>query len=207
MTKLWGLAVGAAMLLSGGAARADLILNGSFEQPGQIAFWYYGTNGAIPGWTSNNNEIEIGSAGFYGAAPYAGAQVAELNGDKYDTISQTVTGLTVGAKYLLNWGYAGRTGGGSQQMDVFWGGTKIATNTAVGATAWTTNSAVLAATSSQMVLSFAAVNTGVAGVPNTGNLLDGVTLNAATAVPEPATIALMALGISALVAVRYRRRA
>ena len=206
MRSVRGFVLGAAIVLSAGAARADLITNGSFEQPSVTSGYSFYTNGGVPGWTSNNNEIEIGTSSFYGISNYAGTQLAELNGSMYDTISQTVTGLTAGAKYTLTWAYAGRSGAGSQRMDVSWGGTRVATNLAADGTAWTTNSMLVTATSSSMVLSFAGVNTGAGAGPNYGNLLDGVTLNAA-AVPEPATIALLMAGVAAVAAVRMRRRA
>lgn len=54
------------------------------------------------------------------------------------------------------------------------------------------------------VLSFLAVGT-PSGVPPFA-LLDGVTLNAATAVPEPATWTMMMVGIAALGGIARSRR-
>ena len=192
-----------ALMLGGGSARADLIINGSFENPSVGGGYTVFTNGGVPGWTSNNNELEIDTTSILGLANYAGTQSAELNGNTYDTISQTVTGLVIGQRYLLSWGYAGRNGAGAQRVNVLFNGAQVAQNNAVDGTPWTTTSIIVQATAASQVLSFAAVNVG--GNSNAGNELDGVTLNAY--VPEPRSIAIFAVALLGMVAWRKTRAA
>lgn len=93
------LVLAAAVFVAGGAgaARADLITNGSFENPSVNGGFTIFGNGGVPGWTSNNNEIEIDASGVVGLPNYARTQSVELNGNTFDTMSQTGTGLVVGA--------------------------------------------------------------------------------------------------------------
>lgn len=189
-------------LASAGAARADLIVNGSFESPVVSSYAVF-ANGGVPGWTSNNNEQEINNTSGLSIAPYAGVQSTELNGNTFDTISQTVTGLTVGQRYVLTWAYAGRDGSGNQQMNVLFGGTQVGQNTSSGATAWSANSVIVQATAVSQVVSFAAINVG--GNSSIGNELDAVTLNAL--VPEPGTVALFATALIGFVWWRQKRAA
>ncbi len=201
---LRSLMVASVLVLGAGAARADLIVNGSFENPNVGTGFTVFTNGGVPGWTSNNNEIEINNtAGSIGFAAYSGAQSAELNGTTYDTISQTVTGLVVGKDYLLTWAYSGRVGAGNQQTNVLFNGVQVGQNTSTGAAAgWVNTSVIVRAAATSQVLSFAAINVG--GSASAGNELDAVTLNAY--VPEPATIALFGAGLLGLAAWRRPRR-
>lgn len=191
--------LGVLSVFGAGAARADFIVNGSFENPGTSNYAIY-TNGSVPGWTSNNNEIEIDRGAVLPA--YDGVQSVELNGNTFDTISQTVTGLTVGQNYILTWAYAGRGGSGPQQMNVLFNGTQVGQNTNDGNSnfTWTNNSVVVKATSTTATVSFAAINVG--GSSALGNELDAVTLNA---VAEPASAALLGVGMLGLAVWRRRR--
>lgn len=189
------------LLLSGiGSAKADFIVNGSFENPGTWNFGIY-ANGGVPGWTSNNNEIEIDSGAVLPA--YNGTQSVELNGNMFDTITQTVTGLVSGQYYALTWAYAGRSGSGLQQMNVLFNGAQVGQNNSDGNSnlAWSNNTAIVRATSATATVSFAAINLG--GNGSLGNELDAVTLNAYVA--EPASAALLGSGLMALVMWRRRR--
>jgi hypothetical protein len=64
-------------------ASAELIVNGSFEVPDVTGTFALFANGAVPGWTSPNNLIEIDttanlSPGF-GTPAVDGAQSAEID--------------------------------------------------------------------------------------------------------------------------------
>ncbi len=179
-------------------AGIDLITNGSFENPSVGSGYSIFANGDVPGWTSNNNEIEIDYTPLLSMATYDGTQSVELNGTGPDTISQTVSGLTVGDVYNLTWGYGDRPGYGAQEAQVFFGGALVATDNGTGTGNWTPNSIFLTATSTSETLSFAAISGGGAG-----NEIDGVSLLKA---PEPsAFIVWTLLGAVGLFIARRRK--
>ena len=175
-------------------ARANLIVDGSFETPSVGSSWSIFANGQVPGWTSNNNEIEIDYSPILGLpGAYDGTQSVELNGNTFDTISQLVTGLTLNQTYRLTWAYAGRSGSCNEQMNVLFGGAQVGQNTSDGdgAQAFADYSTFVTATATSETLSFAAINVG--GSPGLGNELDAVTL---TAVPEPGSLALLVSAVT-----------
>ena len=210
MTRSAWLATAAAFAAIAGAnpARAtpNLITNGSFEAPSVGGGWSLFANGSVPGWTSNNNELEIDHTPILsgaGTSAYDGSQSAEVDGSTFDTLSQTVTGLTIGARYTLSWAYGSRPGSGPQRLDVSFGGVPVASNTSDGsgdAVAWTPNVYTIVANATSETLSFAAANVG--GAPSVGNEIDAVSL---TAVPEPASLCLVGSGLLGLGLLRRKR--
>jgi len=163
---------------------------------GNVALWGPG-NGSANGLTVSPN-----GGAFVGADP-------DFNNG---AISQTITGLTPGQSYNLDFffaasqqaGFLGATSGGWQvtlgsQVE----NTPLLPNVSKGFSGWVPEQLVFTATSGTETLSFLATGTGGAALPPFA-LLDGVTL---TPVPEPATWALMLVGVGALGAgLRMRRR-
>jgi len=147
-------------------------------------------NGGVPGWNDTcctGDGIEIDYSPVIGGPAYDGSQSMEVDANTFDTVSQTVNGLTVGQQYTLFWAYGDRPGSGPQELEVYFGGSLVTTDYDLAATnsslVWFPQSFTVTATSTSEVLSFAAVNVG--GLESYGNEIDGVSLNA---VPEPGTL-------------------
>jgi len=154
-----------------GAAHAAVIVNGDFTNPNVGGG--YGQFATIPGWFDTSDTLEVGASSVYGLP----------------------------CETDLSWDYGGRNGGGPQQLDVFFGGVQIATDTSNGVNAfWTPNEVSVIASGSSETLTFQSVNVG--GTASYGNELTGVSI----AVPEPAAWALMLLGFAGLGAALRTRR-
>jgi hypothetical protein len=178
-------------------AKANLIVNGNFADPDVQGGYDNFANGQVPGWTNTFNadgiEIDESSIAVLGGPAYPGTtQSAELNGNTFDWISQTIPGLSVGAHYTLSWAYGDRPGYRAQLMQVYFGSQLVASDLSSGAHAaltWTLNSFDVVALNTSETLTFKAINIG--GKAQGGNEITAVSL----VLPEPASIALLGLGL------------
>ena len=165
-------------------------------------------NGNVTLWGPHNG----GATGntLPATSPTGGNFVGADGAFEQGAITQTVTGLTVGTNYLLTfWWAAGQqspfVGTTTENWGVTFGSqsytTPTVTTPSMGFSPWQQASVVFSATSASQVLSFLA-----AGTPNGTppfSLLDGVSLVAA---PEPATWAVMTVGLAGASVFAARRR-
>lgn len=106
-------------------SNCNLIVNGSFE-----SYYCLGYTSSLPGWNWTGDYFEINTPGTYGVTGASGNIVAELDaascytGGFYQDV-QTTAGQT----YRLSVDLAMRAGTSSatNSVEIWWGGTKIAT--------------------------------------------------------------------------------
>ena len=174
------------------AAQANLITNGSFAS-------------SLGGWTPSgmacSTQVDWQNVGG------ANAGVARLNacGESATdpTITQLVSGLTIGATYLLSWDnsvHVASSGDNAAEFAALVNGTVLlgTNNTSNG---WLSYSASFVATATSQSISFSAerLNT------DTSYYVDNISLVAVNTVPEPGSLVLAGLALGAL-AFRSRRR-
>lgn len=153
-----------------------------------------------------------GSAnGLPATSPDGGNYVAADGAFEIGAIQQTIAGLTIGQTYALSFWWAGaqqtaHDGPNTEQWQVSLGdltqSTAVVDNISHGFTGWQLQTFDFVADQVNPVLSFLAIGTPNGEPPF--SLLDGVSLEA---VPEPATFALIGLGLMAIpLAGRLRRK-
>jgi uncharacterized protein DUF642/PEP-CTERM motif-containing protein len=203
-------------------ASANSITNGSFEA---VAFNQGGsgqflglTDAEVPGWhiPNSNGTYPWGlqNSNPYGAGPAAqGNQWIVLglysSGFPY-SIEQTMTGLTVGGTYRVDFAIASETGCCAQAQVQFLSGSSTPSQTFTAPasgnywTAWSYQTMNFVASASSVTISF----NQYFGMTTGFDLgLDDVSVNlvGGAAVPEPASLILIGSGLTGLV-VRARRR-
>jgi hypothetical protein len=197
-------ALAAVVILAASSAFAgpNLIVNGDFAAPNVGLGWNEWSPGTTQtGWTSANDAIEIGhSTTNYGLpCVTSGCQNLEVNANTWGDDYQTVTGLTVGDWYTLSYLYGGRTSGGPDALDVYFGGVHLTTDSgSVGS--WTLNTFTVRATDTSEKLEF--ISQVTSGNPGYGNEITAVSLST----PEASTWAMMGLGFAGLGLVGFRVR-
>ena len=166
-----------------------------------------GVSGNVKLWGPNDGSAN----GLPATSPDGGNFIAADGAYQTGPISQTVNGLSIGQSYTVSFYFAGAqqsgfTGATTEQWLVSLGSQQLATavlqDTSHGFTGWQFTSLTFTATATSEVLAFLAVGT-PSGVPPF-TLLDGVSMNAVSAVPEPASAALLVTGLLICVVIRRR---
>ncbi len=190
------------LFLAAGAASAgpiELLTNGSFEKNG-VGSGSWTIKSALDGWTVGTKGVEVRN-NVAGTAQN-GSNFLELDSTANSWISQTIDTIA-GGKYDLSFYYAPRenTAAKTNGIDVLWNGTllkHLEGDNFTSKTNWIKIDLSMFAVGSLSTLSFQA-----SGISDSiGGSLDNVSL---TAVPEPATIASMLLGLG-LMGFTLRRR-
>jgi hypothetical protein len=162
------------------------------------AIGQYGSNAL---WGPGNGSAN----GLPATSPTGGYFIAQDSDFQQAAIEQTINGLTVGNSYTVSFWWAAAqqytfNGPNQSQWQVSLGSqtqsTAFASIPSHGFMGWMNQSFTYTATSSSEVLSFFA--NGSPPVPPFA-LLDGVTLNANSPVPEPGTLALLGSGLLGVV--------
>lgn len=191
-------ALTAAVVASGSAHAAPLLTNGSFESNGQAnGSWAIYNN--LTGWSGSPN-VELRN-NVAGAAQH-GSNYVELDTTGNSAIFQNVS-TSLGQNYLLTFWYSPREGvaASSNGISVDWSGIEVGSVTGAGGSGnvWQQFSYAVVGTGATAQLRFSARGTS----DSLGGSLDNVTL---TAVPEPATLASLMLGLGLLGWSRRRKQ-
>src|SRR6185312_2749598 len=209
--------LGASALLFGGQAGAATILNGGFEAV-QIVSPFFSTNPAdIPDWTHAGSTGDallwnVGYSDSFGVAHSGEGNQFVTMGGGFDGLpatsswSTTITGLNIGSVYNLNFLLANELNpldpAIPQTVSVSLNGGAAVPFTTTALTGppywpvWEQESLLFTATGGSESLMFSSTTTADVG-------LDGVGVSA---VPEPATWAMMILGFLGVGFMAYRRK-
>jgi PEP-CTERM motif len=220
-------------LVFNGAARADLLTDGSFENATQGSY-FSGTitNSAWQVTSSGTNLhgviIQPTGGSSYPADPLTsgdpqagGTQVAYFVGDtEMDTLSQTITGLQIGISYQVGFDietpFNGRQNPGIATFSASVGGTTLLstmTNQLPAPANGTDNSAwvhesgnfIATSTTATFTFTFSTLGNSEAGQDV---LIDRVYVDttASIATPEPASLTMLGLGALGLMGYGWRRK-
>jgi hypothetical protein len=224
-TPIFAAALG--MFFVAHAAHANLLVNGNFAEDPPARGCAAGIT-SLPGWTVTNNvdiDVVINASCSPGEPPPGGGPYLDLTGsyaedgtDDRGTVSQTVA-THAGATYDLSFYFGGNSqwqclgypnDGAIKSMDVLLNDDVIGTysvNTAGASCSdgrFKLENIDFTATTDETTLSFESLNgEGIDAPSDFGPLLADVNLEQ---VPEPATFALLAMGLAAIGYTRRRNR-
>jgi hypothetical protein len=189
--------------------KVNQVVNGDFNTTPALGAggWSDFANGTVAGWTGSAGSIEIDTPGAIGPGiNQFSPQSLEVNANSPETVTQTITGLTVGQTYVLSLAYGDRPGSGDESMNVLLDGVLITTEVDnwfanTPSLVWHDGGWEIVATSTSETLSF--VGLPDSGQPSFGNEVTNVAL---VATPEPSTWLLMLSGIGLLGFAAWRQR-
>jgi hypothetical protein len=197
---LFTAAISGLFALSAAPSQAAVFFDG-FETPTSTGITYGGTDGAGAVFGDGTGLQSNGSPFGYMAAP-EGVQTAHIQSTA--SFTETVSGLVAGQTYDLSFYYAARPGYGVDGLSVTDGSTSIFNQTPSSSN-WVLINRDFVAMGTTDVLTFAGTNPTHMPYP-TFDYNVGVDAVGVSAVPEPATWAMMILGFMGIGFVAYRRK-
>ena len=182
-------------------ANADLITNGSFEDPALSWGSWNASYPSIPGWIATFGTIEIQN--HAAGTPFDGNQLVELDSWGNSGMRQDIS-TVAGHAYDLSFAYSPRPGvaAASNIIDVYFEGVLLASLTGTGGsdTDWTVYHYFVTATDALSTIEFRA-----GGVSDSlGGYLDAVHFTGVS-VPEPSTLLLLGSALAGLGFWRMRK--
>lgn len=206
MNKLTMAICGALLAASSGVNAANMVVNGGFEADTISGAYEQLAN--VTGWQSDGLfEIQRGSD--HGGWPafntaFEGEQYLELNSTNLTSIWQDLA-TTSGGLYNLSFAYSGRSdtpGDLNSALEVYWGGAQVVATSVTSHSGWVEyHFSNLLASNSLTTLKFVSIEPQNAS--SYGSFLDGVVV---TAVPEPSTYGMLALGLGVMGLISRRKR-
>jgi hypothetical protein len=199
MSKKMVLLAAAILIAMVGSASANLITNGSFEDPAlSNGSWTIFAN--IPGWTGTNAGIEVRN-NVAGIAE-DGNNFVELDSNSNSGMYQTVT-TVASSTYTLSYYYAPRQNVAfeSNYIELYFDGKLIDSISGYSTSdnAWSLRSFTVTGTGNDTIKFMAA------GTDDSyGGSIDNVSMNAA--VPEPTSLLLFGTGIFGIGMAAWRKR-